>query len=188
MVFPTARAGLTVGDPAVVKVRAASDMPLFLYFTHSRVAYAAGPSPTTGNYHVSSAIPEANAHLPRAVCLWAQHRLLRVRGTQEVPQSCGTQLQRGTVLVAVYAAAVRLSCLHPQRNNRLVWDETVRLPPCVPEAPSTDAQMSPQVKIVLGLFETPDWKGKSAVHIDHCIDITLPVSCFPRPVALRLVI
>lgn len=45
-----------------------------------------------------------------------------------------------------------------ERNNSLVWDETV--------------------KIVLGLFETPEWKGKASVAFDHVVDITLPIALF----------
>ena len=41
-----------------------------------------------------------------------------------------------------------------QRNNKLVWDETVR--------------------IMMDMFDNV-WGNKSEVIVDHCIDITLPV-------------
>lgn len=41
-----------------------------------------------------------------------------------------------------------------QRNNKLVWDETIR--------------------IVMDLFENV-WSDRSEVVVDHCVDITLPV-------------
>lgn len=48
-----------------------------------------------------------------------------------------------------------------QRNNRLVWDETVN--------------------IMMDLFSTI-WKDKDSVAVDHCLDITLPVRyCFSNP-------
>ncbi|KZV97741.1 cytochrome P450 [Exidia glandulosa HHB12029] len=50
-----------------------------------------------------------------------------------------------------------------ERNNRLVWDETI--------------------KIVLGLFETEEWRGKSTVELDHCVKITIPIALFVIGVA-----
>ena len=41
-----------------------------------------------------------------------------------------------------------------QRNNKLVWDETIR--------------------IVTDLFDNV-WGDKSEIVVDHCVDITLPV-------------
>jgi len=52
---------------------------------------------------------------------------------------------------------IRLLILDCQRNNRLVWDETLN--------------------IMKGLFEDV-WGGKDVITVDHCVDITLPVSFF----------
>jgi len=52
---------------------------------------------------------------------------------------------------------IRLLILDCQRNNRLVWDETL--------------------KIMKGLFEDV-WGDKDVITVDHCVDITLPVSFF----------
>jgi hypothetical protein len=41
-----------------------------------------------------------------------------------------------------------------QKNNKLVWDETIR--------------------IVIDLFDNV-WSDRSEVVVDHCVDITLPV-------------
>ncbi|KDR79325.1 hypothetical protein GALMADRAFT_243295 [Galerina marginata CBS 339.88] len=43
------------------------------------------------------------------------------------------------------------------RNNKLVWVETV--------------------KIVQGLFQDV-WKDREVIHVDHCLDITLPIALF----------
>ena len=43
---------------------------------------------------------------------------------------------------------------HCQRNNKLVWDETIR--------------------IMMDMFDNV-WGNKSEVIVDHCVDITLPV-------------
>jgi hypothetical protein len=43
---------------------------------------------------------------------------------------------------------------HYQRNNELIWDETLR--------------------IMMDMFENV-WSDKSEVVIDHCVEITLPV-------------
>jgi len=50
---------------------------------------------------------------------------------------------------------IRRLILDCQRNNRLVWDETL--------------------KIMKGLFEDV-WGGKDVITVDHCLDFTLPVS------------
>ena len=42
-----------------------------------------------------------------------------------------------------------------QKNNKLVWDETI--------------------KIVMDLFDNV-WGNKSEIVVDHCLDVTLPVS------------
>jgi len=42
----------------------------------------------------------------------------------------------------------------PQRNNKLVWDETTR--------------------IMMDLFDNV-WGDKAEIVVDHCVDITLPV-------------
>jgi hypothetical protein len=54
---------------------------------------------------------------------------------------------------------------HYQRNNKLVWDETIR--------------------IMVDMFDNV-WGDKSEVALDHCVDITLPVRLlllrsYPRP-------
>jgi hypothetical protein len=43
---------------------------------------------------------------------------------------------------------------HWQRNNRLVWDETIL--------------------IMMDMFDSV-WGDKSEIAVDHCVDITLPV-------------
>lgn len=43
----------------------------------------------------------------------------------------------------------------PKRNNKLVWDETVT--------------------IMNGLFDDV-WEGQDTITVDHCVDLTLPVS------------
>ena len=43
---------------------------------------------------------------------------------------------------------------HFQKNNKLVWDETIR--------------------IVMDMFDNV-WGDRSEVVVDHCVDITLPV-------------
>ena len=43
---------------------------------------------------------------------------------------------------------------HYQKNNKLVWDETIR--------------------IMMDMFDNV-WGNKSEVVVDHCLDITLPV-------------
>lgn len=48
-----------------------------------------------------------------------------------------------------------LMCEPPQRNNRLVWDETV--------------------KIMYDLFDNV-WADQGVVTVDHALDVTLPVS------------
>ncbi|PPQ80143.1 hypothetical protein CVT25_001442 [Psilocybe cyanescens] len=60
-----------------------------------------------------------------------------------------------TALLLADAAAIK-------RNNKLVWDETL--------------------KIVNGLFEDV-WKNQDVVHVDHCLDITLPIALFVIGVA-----
>lgn len=45
-----------------------------------------------------------------------------------------------------------------QRNNKLVWDETLQ--------------------IMRGLFEDV-WGDRDVITVDHCVEITLPVSRFP---------
>ena len=54
---------------------------------------------------------------------------------------------------------------HYQKNNKLVWDETIR--------------------IMMDMFDNV-WGDKSEVVVDHCVDITLPVRFLrlrlnPRP-------
>nr|BAL05196.1 cytochrome P450 [Phanerodontia chrysosporium] len=49
-----------------------------------------------------------------------------------------------------------------ERNNRLVWDETV--------------------KIMLDLFEN-EWAGKDTVVVDHAVEVTLPIALFVIGVA-----
>ncbi|KDR79850.1 hypothetical protein GALMADRAFT_241949 [Galerina marginata CBS 339.88] len=48
------------------------------------------------------------------------------------------------------------------RNNKLVWDETVQ--------------------IMSGLFEEV-WKDKDEISVDHCVDVTLPIALFVIGVA-----
>ena len=49
-----------------------------------------------------------------------------------------------------------------QRNNKLVWDETIR--------------------IMMDLFNNV-WEDKSEIVVDHCLDITLPVR-YPLPMPM----
>ena len=44
--------------------------------------------------------------------------------------------------------------IYVQRNNKLVWDETVR--------------------IMVDLFEN-EWGNKEEIPVDHCVELTLPV-------------
>ncbi|EJD46415.1 614/534 cytochrome P450 [Auricularia subglabra TFB-10046 SS5] len=45
-----------------------------------------------------------------------------------------------------------------ERNNSLVWDETV--------------------KVVQDMFKTPDWRDKDVVEIGHAVEVTLPITLF----------
>jgi hypothetical protein len=69
---------------------------------------------------------------------------------EKVPNCYRPGLLRGVYLLSKSPFSKR----DPQRNTRLVWDETIR--------------------IMFDLFENV-WGDKPEVVLDHCLDITLPV-------------
>jgi len=52
--------------------------------------------------------------------------------------------------------------LRAQRNNKLVWDESIR--------------------IMIDMFENI-WGTQNTIIVDHCVDITLPIALFVIGVA-----
>ena len=71
---------------------------------------------------------------------------------EEVPKDCRSGILRGIVLGSVRRSPdTDYNC---QKNNRLVWDETIR--------------------IMMDLFDNV-WGEKSEVVVEHCVDVTLPV-------------
>ena len=78
---------------------------------------------------------------------------------EEIQKDCRSRIFRGMSYAPRSSPNSDYYC---QRNNKLVWDETVR--------------------IMMDMFDNI-WGNMSEVIVDHCIDITLPVRFLSLPMA-----
>ena len=144
--FPRPSCVLYLADAAAIKVRIQLGMKLY-----------PDPPPTLDNQEVTS----SRAKFPKPVHLYTP---LTVFGINIVASE-GEEWKKFRKIVAPTFSEVRsehvrrLSTLKRtfQRNNKLVWDETIG--------------------IMNDLFDNV-WGDKSEVVVDHCMDITIPVRTF----------
>ena len=104
----------------------------------------------TGGGKFSSQVSQTSLPIFYAVGFWKQCYSLRRRRVEKVPNSYRPSLLGGMYLLSKSPFVKR----DPQRNTRLVWDETTR--------------------IMFDLFDNV-WGDKPEIVLDHCLDITLPV-------------
>ena len=104
----------------------------------------------------SCAVPQAARDLRAAHRVRLQHPRHRRRGLETPAQDRRARVLRGKHSGAYDCGAeVRIEASRTQRNNRLVWDETIR--------------------ILEDLFHNV-WEDKDVVEVDHVLDITVGVS------------
>ena len=91
---------------------------------------------------------------------WRKYRKVVAPAFSDVSVTCDTHLQYLSLIFTPF-----------KRNNRLVWDESI--------------------KVVQDMFETV-WENKERVVVDDCLDVTLPVTIrtyfVPLPVLILLLV
>lgn len=113
----------------------------------------------TGGDNLSSTISETRPSLWGPHFLWQKYCGVRRRRLEEVPENISTCIFgcKSHFLFPDNKAYWMLTWASYQRNNTLVWNESI--------------------KTVRGMF-TDVWAGRDVINVDHCVDITLPVRTF----------
>ena len=105
-----------------------------------------------GGHNVSWEVSQACPSVRGIDHFWDEHRGLGRRGMEEVPKDFCSSILRGIVCHELsLSSKFEYDC---QRNNKLVWGETIQ--------------------VMIDLFDNV-WGDRSEIIVDHCADITLPV-------------